>query len=189
MNRTSQLALSFAVSAALAGHALAQNDDCAGAIQVIQGANGPYTNVGSTTSFPWPCAAGGNDVWFVYIAPGSGTLTADTCGSGFDTALEIFDGAGGCGALNSLGCNDDTCGLQSQVTAAVTVGGTYYIRVGGFASGTGTFTLNINGPAGTGTIATATSYGTGCVAQAASFFFSADHEGFTRALQVLGQAA
>jgi hypothetical protein len=163
--------LSLAVATALAGNLAAQNDDCTGAINVAQGANGPFTNVGATTSAPaWPCALGGNDVWYSYVAPGTGSLTADLCGSGFDTALEVFDGTGGCAGLVSLMCNDDSCGLQSSVTVNVTVGTTYYIRVGGFNSSTGSFTLNINGPAPSGTVATATSYGAGCGRRAASFY-------------------
>jgi hypothetical protein len=161
--------LSLAVAVSLAGNALAQNDDCTGAIAVVQGANGPFTNVGSTTSVPaWPCALGGNDVWYSYLALGSGSLTADLCGSSYDTSLEIFDGTAGCGAIVSLGCNDDSCGLQSSLTVPVTAGMTYYIRVGGFNSSTGTFTLNINGPVPGQVTATATNYGTGCVDRASA---------------------
>jgi hypothetical protein len=165
--------LSVAISASLAGNALAQNDDCSGAIFVTQGLNGPFTNVGSSTSVPaWPCGAGDNDVWFVYIAPGAGSLTADTCtGTNYDSTIEIFDGAAGCGSLVSLGCNDDSCALQSSLTVpSVTTGGTYYIRVGGFGGATGTFSLNINGPSGTGTVATNTTIGTGCIRKFASFY-------------------
>ncbi len=171
--RTPQFALlSLAVAAALASNALAQGDDCGGALNILQGLNGPYTNVGSTTSTQvWPCATGGNDVWFSYVAPAAGTLTADTCGSGFDTALEIFDGTAGCGSLVSLLCNDDSCGLQSSVTVPVTSGTTYLIRVGGYNGATGSFSVNINGPLGTGqVVATATNYGAGCVAKQASFY-------------------
>ncbi|HEX5050589.1 MAG TPA: hypothetical protein VFZ65_02345 [Planctomycetota bacterium] len=88
--------------------------------------------------------------------------------------MEVFDGAGGCGALTSIGCNDDTCGLQSSVSVPVTTGSTYYIRVGGYAGDTGTFTLNINGPIGSGTVGTATSLGAGCIAKYASFFENFD---------------
>ena len=115
--------LAFAVSASLAGNALAQNDDCTGAVSVIQGPNGPFTNVGSSTSTPaWPCAAGGSDVWYVYVAPAAGSLTLDVCGASYDSALEIFDGSAGCGALTSIACNDDSCGLASSITTTVNAG-------------------------------------------------------------------
>ncbi len=172
MRKTSFQLLTIVATVAFASHALAQGDDCTGALNVVQGANGPFTNVGSTTSLPaWPCAAGGNDVWFSYIAPGNGSLTADLCGSGYDTALEIFDGTAGCGGLVSMMCNDDSCGLQSLVTVNVTLGTTYFLRVGGYASSTGTFMLNINGPLAPGqVVATASSVGTGCVARPGSFY-------------------
>jgi len=167
MRKTPFSLLSFAIAASLASTAVAQipNDDCTGAVPVVQGPNGPYSNFGSTTSFAWPCAAGGSDVWYIYVAPAAGPLTIDLCGSGFDTALELFDGNAGCGALVSLGCNDDSCGLQSSVSVAnVNQGDVVYARVGGFASQTGTFTVNVNGPIAPGqVVATATPYGNGCV--------------------------
>ena len=103
----------------------AQHDDCSGAIPVAQGLNGPFTNVGSTTSLPpWPCGAGELDVWFVYVAPAAGQLAVDTCtGTTYDSTLEVFDGTGSCGALVSLACNDDSCGYQSAVTVPVVAGG------------------------------------------------------------------
>jgi hypothetical protein len=143
------------------------NDDCATAIAVGNGISGPYSNVGALTSSPsWPCASGGNDVWFVYNAGVAGTLTVSTCNqSGFDTALEIFSGS--CLSLTSLGCNDDSCGLQSTLSVPVTAG-THYIRVGGYASATGAFSIDINGP--TGTPASSTPFGSGCYRSSRSFY-------------------
>ncbi len=163
--------LAVAAAAVLAGTVHAQNDDCTGAIVVAQGLNGPYSNVGATLSSQWPCVTAGADVWFLYVAPGTGSLTATTCNNAiFDTALEILDGAAGCGSLVSLGCNDDACGVQSSVTTNVAAGGTYYIRVGGYFGDAGTFSLDVNGPSGSGTIALNTSIGAGCIAQFASFY-------------------
>lgn len=166
--------LSLAVLASVAGSALAQNDNCGGAISVVNGPNGPYSNVGASTSSPaWPCAIGGADVWYSYVALGAGNLTVDVCGASYDSALEIFDGSAGCGALVSLGCNDDSCALQSSLTVAVTTGTQYFIRVGGYASATGSFTLNVNGPAGGGggtVIAQAQAYGQGCYRTSRSFY-------------------
>jgi hypothetical protein len=161
----------LACAAILNGHALAQ-DDCSNAVFVTQGANGPFTNVGSTTSTPaWPCGAGGNDVWYAYVPPAAGSLTVDLCGSSYDTTLQIFDGTAGCGGA-SLGCNDDSCGLQSSLTITVAACTPYYIRVGGFNGATGTFTMNVNGPAGPACpgFASATPVGSGCGQQLASFY-------------------
>ena len=162
----------------MTGAVLAQGDDCSGALAVSFGNHGPFTNAGATASLPaWPCGAGGAngpgaDVWFSYVAPGNGTLTVDTCGGNFDGLLEIFDGTGGCSALVSLGCDDDYCGgaSMSQLSVPVTNGTLYYIRVGGWNSLTGTFPLNVNGPSGGSTIATANPYGKGCVGTFTSFY-------------------
>ncbi len=166
----SRTLLTLAVAATLAPTLLAQvpNDDPGTAIPVINGVNGPYTNVGSTTSAPgWPCAIGGNDVWFTFSASAPGTLAADLCGlASYDSALQILDSA-----FTSLGCNDDSCALQSSLTVPLAGPGTYYIRVGGFAGGTGAFSLNVSGPASTGAVlATNTALGAGCIASFASFY-------------------
>ncbi|HET6201330.1 MAG TPA: hypothetical protein VFI25_00860 [Planctomycetota bacterium] len=149
------LAALAAVSAALGAASapappralLPVNDECATAIPAFDGANAPGTNLGSTTSAPaWPCAAGGSDVWYSYVATCTGTTTFGMCCPGsadYDTALEVFDGSGGCGGLVSLGCDDDTCAVSSSLTVPTTAGTTYYARVGGFAGSTGTFVLGI----------------------------------------------
>jgi hypothetical protein len=142
------------------------NDECAAAIQVVNGVNGPYTSVGATTSSAWPCASGGNDVWFSYFVGSVGNLTVDTCTlATWDTAIQIFSGT--CGALTSVICNDDSCSLQSSVTAAVSPG-VYYIRVGGYNAATGSFSINVNGPAGTP--ASTTPFGTACGGSSKAFY-------------------
>ncbi|MCU0866979.1 MAG: hypothetical protein MUC36_24600 [Planctomycetes bacterium] len=145
------------------------NDDCATALPVANGLNGPYTNTGALSSSPsWPCGNGGSDVWFVYNVGQAGTLTASTCGqASHDTTIEIFSGS--CAALTSLGCNDDTCALQSTVSVPVAPG-THYIRVGGYNSAMGPFSLDVNGPAG---VPAATApFGTGCYRSSRSFYES-----------------
>jgi hypothetical protein len=170
--RTNSSLLTFAAILAAAGNLLAQvpNDEPTSALVVANGVNGPYTNVGATTSAvaPWPCAAGGNDVWFTYISGAAGSLTADLCTlATYDSALQILDST-----FNSLGCNDDFCGLQSSVTATLAGPGTYYIRVGGWNGNTGAFSMNVNGPGGPAgsVIATNTTLGAGCGANYASFY-------------------
>ena len=68
----------------------------------------------------------------------------------FDTVLEVFSGA--CGNPTSLGCNDDSCGLGSEVVATLTGGSTYYVRVGGFGNAVGSFDLEVVLGSGQGTI-------------------------------------
>jgi hypothetical protein len=120
-------------------------DECGGAIVVGNGSNGPFNNNTATNSPPaWTCSGTfGNDVWFTYRATCTGATTFATCGANltFDTALEVFSGV--CGNLQSLGCNDDSCGAGSQVTVATVAGQDYKVRVGGFGGNRGTFGLTI----------------------------------------------
>ncbi|MBK8976046.1 MAG: hypothetical protein IPM29_08975 [Planctomycetes bacterium] len=123
------------------------NDDCEGAVAVFDGVNGPIANNGATLSAPsWPCGSGvSSDLWYSYVATCTGPVTFDTCSATrtFDTVLQVFSGA--CGALTSLGCNDDACGFGSSVTVNVVANNRYYIRVGGYLGAVGQFDLTITG--------------------------------------------
>ncbi len=127
--------------------ALAQNNECAGALPLPLGAT-PYDTSGATTSAPaWPCALGGSDLWYVFTPPTTGSYTISTCtGTSYDSGLEVFSGP--CGALVSLACNDDTCGLQSTVGFLGNAGVAVYVRVGGYngLTGAGTLTVTQNLP-------------------------------------------
>ena len=60
----------------------------------------------------------------------------------FDTALEVY--LGSCSTLSLLACNDDNCGLQSQIDiTGIPTGTLFIIRVGGWngATGAGSLTL------------------------------------------------
>ena len=129
---------------------LGPEDECSGALPLTNGST-PFSTIGSTTSAPaWPCAAGGSDIWYTFTAAGP-QVDIDTFGSGYDTALEAFDGT--CANLVSIGCNDDSGGLQSFLSVGTVAGQTYYLRVGGFAGQEGTGALNVvgagNPPGGT----------------------------------------
>lgn len=171
--RTS-LVSSLLASCLVTSLATAQGDECSDPKPVTVGTYGPFSTVGATSSVPlvWPCEpTAGNDVWFVARANNNGTATFDTCGSSFDTVIEVFDGTGGCGALVSLDCNDDSCGTRSSVTATVTTGQLLYVRVGGFNAAAGSFILNCAGDLGPVTgFADAVNYGIGCYDGRASFY-------------------
>ncbi|MEM8712436.1 MAG: LamG domain-containing protein, partial [Planctomycetota bacterium] len=126
----------------LAGIASAQvpNDECTGAIPVTVGQTF-YDSTGATDSLGSPAYAcepvnGKTDIWFEFTAPNTATYILELCGSTFDTVLEVLEGT--CGSLTSVGCNDDTCGLQSIVQFPATAGTTYYVRPGGWGPSTGT---------------------------------------------------
>lgn len=94
----------------------------------------------------------GRDVWYKIEAPCNTTLTLDTCGSTFNTALSLWSGE--CGSLSQITCNDNAGGsgpcpgsLWSYLSVPVTAGSTYYIRVAGFGPfDVGAFVLHVNMP-------------------------------------------
>ncbi|MBL8898191.1 MAG: PKD domain-containing protein [Planctomycetes bacterium] len=121
------------------------NDDCAGAIPAVAGLNGPFSNVGATSSLSFNC--GGttdNDVWFSYTPSCNVAVEINTCATlpSFDTKISVHSGT--CGALTQLACNDDSCGLLSRVSGVAMTGGqTYYIAIGGFNGATGSFVFDL----------------------------------------------
>ena len=72
----------------------------------------------------------------------SSFFTFDTAGSNHDTVLYVRDGS--CSGPE-LACDDDTIGLQSEVTVPLTSGQTVAILVDSFAVA-GSFVLNVSGP-------------------------------------------
>jgi hypothetical protein len=78
-------------------------------------------------------------VWYRFTAPSTGTLSANTFGSSYDTILSVYSGT--CGAFRSVapGCNDDAGGtMQSQLTMTTTAGATYYFMVTAYSGNGGT---------------------------------------------------
>ncbi|MEM1447551.1 MAG: hypothetical protein AAGI22_00490 [Planctomycetota bacterium] len=154
------------------------NDECSVALPLVDGQT-PFSTLGSTTSSPsWPCAAGGSDIWYQFTASGF-TVDIDTFGSGYDTALQLFEGD--CNALTSVACNDDAGGLQSQISATTTPGLVYSLRVGGFSGNVGIGVLNVMGasPVDPGTnycSAVANSTGATGVMSATGSAFVADND-------------
>lgn len=124
------------------------DDECWQAIALSPGINGPFANEGATSSpEPWPCGLGANDVWFVYTPPCNGQLAISTCTASrsFDTVIEAFSGA--CGALASLGCNDDAgggCGTGSVLNVTAVANQTIWIRLAGYAGATGISTIHVD---------------------------------------------
>lgn len=123
------------------------NNDIANAITVGNVTNLPFTNCGATTDGPAGCWAF-NDIWYRYQPNCQGTVSIDTCGSGFDSYLAVYTGAPGSLSLVSGTCNDDNgplCGgLQSSIRFAGNPCTNYYVRVGGWNSSTGCGDLTIS---------------------------------------------
>jgi hypothetical protein len=127
-------------------------DDCSAPIVAALGAN-PFTNINAGTSFgAVTCGFGGaaftKDVFFSFVAPATDAFTFATCGSSaeFDTGIEVWDGCPDAGGFQ-IACNDDcpeSTAFASLVSASLTAGTTYIIRVGGFDGATGTTELLVS---------------------------------------------
>lgn len=92
-----------------------------------------------------------NDVWFQYEACADGSMTVSTCNIvDFDTDIVMYEGD--CSSMNQISCNGDGEGCEgysSVLTADVTEGSMYMIRVGGWgADSIGSGELLIDGPEG-----------------------------------------
>jgi len=128
------------------------NDDCQNCTILIGDVVGyPFSTIGATTDGPdepSSCNQAGyshieSDVWFCWQAACGGDATIGLCGSGYDTKLAVYDLQPCPPTSLPLACNDDFCGLQSQVTIPVSEGQFYLIRVGGFNGEQGSGSLDI----------------------------------------------
>jgi FG-GAP repeat. len=125
------------------------NDNFANA-EVMPGTSGAIsgTNLEATSEAGEPNIVSGgtmNSVWYKITPAITGSLNIDTNGPGSiasDTSIAVFTGA----AVGSLTKITENSGYvpfgYSRMTFGVASGTTYYIKVEGFASLTGTFTLN-----------------------------------------------
>ena len=106
----------------------------------------PYSDSGATCDntddITLGCAASAApDVVYAYTATESGYLTVSLCGSGYDTALGIYDSS-----YYELACNDDFCSLQSEISFSATAGQTYYFVVDGYNTNCGSYVINVTPP-------------------------------------------
>jgi hypothetical protein len=122
------------------------NDLCADAISIYDG-DTAFSNTDAGTQGQDTCGDFTRDIWYIYTATCTGDVTFNTCDSNFDTELAVYASTD-CSAVVSsdrhlLECNDDFCGLQSQVTVHVRSGQQYLVRVGGYDGDSGSGTLSI----------------------------------------------
>ena len=108
----------------------------------------PYNDTGTTVGYAddynSSCYTdnGAPDVVYRVTLPVSTGIMISLCGSTYDTAVQVLDAS-----LNQIACNDDYCGLQSQIAdVPVTAGQTYYIVVDGYGSAAGDYTLLVTWP-------------------------------------------
>jgi len=136
-------------------------DNCYNAKPIGDGEYLPFDTTLATFDGPGYCMESPN-VWYTYTAPYTGNVTGhikiSLCYTGFeefndfDTRLAVYKGGNCPSSLSDLiECNDDFCGLQSEITFAATAGSRYLIEVGGFDSMTGKGVINITSERGPST--------------------------------------
>jgi len=107
------------------------------------------TTAGRTNDFKPSCVSSSNapDVSYSWTAPATDSYKFTTFGSSFDTVLEVRPYNN---TSQSLGCNDDSGGLQSSLTLGMTQGQQVLIIIDGYGSGAGNYKLNIAANCGDG---------------------------------------
>ena len=127
------------------------NDECANAIEVSCGdfIAGTTVNANIDDAVAPTCDTGVTSpgVWYVLNdnsgLAGSITITMCTGTTDYDSKLSVYTGDCGAPPLTCVVGNDDTCGLQSEVTFASDGNSTFLILVHGFGGATGNFELDI----------------------------------------------
>jgi hypothetical protein len=122
------------------------NDGCEGAIAVSCGDSVSGSTVGATVDTAPTCGTPitSPGVWYTLDdnsgLPGDITLSLCT-GTDFDSKISVYSGS--CAALVCVDGNDDSCGLQSEISFASDGNTKYYILIHSFGGATGNFTLDV----------------------------------------------
>jgi len=121
-----------------------QADNCANAKLVGNVTNLAFDTTQATFDGPGLCMTSPN-IWYCYTASCTGTATVSLCGSSYDTQLAVYNDCQ-CNptVARLVGCNDDFCGTQSQLSFDVVAGNQYLIEVGGYHQATGQGVLSIS---------------------------------------------
>lgn len=101
--------------------------------------NGTNVDATNESGEPLPCGQMDKTVWYRFVANGTGNVSIDTLGSGFDTVLAAYRS----GDSTPLACNYDDSNLSSHIVVSVVAGDFYDVQVGGYRGATGNFTLTL----------------------------------------------
>ena len=148
---TYSAATTFVGSFSLSMTSAPAHDECATPVAISGAGPFPFDNSNATTGAQGQAnSLCGNpqaivrDLWYTWTANASGSMEVSLCGgAAFDTKVAVYSGSG-CPAAQALGCNDDSCGLQSQAYFSAIAGNTYTIQLGSYQTapgGAGTFTI------------------------------------------------
>jgi hypothetical protein len=124
------------------------NDNFASAITLSSGIASQGGNTATDTieaGEPLACGGSpiGHTVWYRFTPASSGTMSANTYTSHFDTVLAVYRGAS-LATLTQVTCNDDdgSGGYLSSLQFTAFAGTTYYVQLGGWSASAGVFALN-----------------------------------------------
>jgi hypothetical protein len=147
-NPTNVGAFTMNVTCAAVNPPAVNNQDCGTALNV--NVNGSDTNsdnsFGTVNATQTACDLFGaiQDVWFSFVAPASGSVTA-LLTPGTMTSLNYAIYSGACGALVAVGtCNANLTAADSESYPNLVPGDTYFVQVWSNGSEQGTFTLRLS---------------------------------------------
>ncbi|MAT90519.1 MAG: hypothetical protein CMC35_07480 [Flavobacteriaceae bacterium] len=123
-------------------------DFCEGAIEINCGDTVTGNTSDATVDNSPVCATGitAPGEWYVFTDdfgfPTDYVVSLCDGGTDYDSKLTVY--TGDCGNLVCVTDNDDSCGLQSEVTFSGDGNSTYYVLVHGFGGATGNYSLNVD---------------------------------------------
>ena len=130
------------------------NDECDAAIALTLDTPALGDNTFANTSTvlsdaicgPFLGSGGASDVFYSFTPAASGDYLVNTCGSALDTVISVHTACPST-EVDLLACNDDFCGVQSQVLVTMNAAQTYFIRVASYGGGpTGAFQVLVTVP-------------------------------------------
>ena len=132
------------------------NDDFADAIVVgslpfvhSEDTTGASAEPGEVTPPPGSGCSTNMDttVWYNFTPGVAAEIVTDTFGSNYDTQLIVWSGPDPAtfDDLTFVGCNDDTGGLQSQVSFTAAAGVSYYFQIDSYSGATADLVFNVQG--------------------------------------------
>lgn len=131
---------SAALAAPPANDAFAASQELSGRLASVEALNKDATKeAGEPNHAGEP---GGVSIWYRWTAPAGGRAVVSTCGSDFDSVLAAYTGDSLAG-LAEVAANDDSCGLQSQISFTASEGVTYRIAIDGVDGETGVVSLGL----------------------------------------------
>jgi hypothetical protein len=121
------------------------SNDCVNAVPITGTGFFPWNNAGLTEDGTSECVNIYKDLWYAWTAPTTDYYTFSLCGkTTLNSVLVLYEGTS-CPPSVVLGCSDDDCATQSEITTVVSAGLTYLIRLGAANAGeTGSGLLGIH---------------------------------------------